>query len=486
MTLAQNHLQRLNGSKPFFFLFILFIGLVSCDALKKVPREETDPKIKDQTELDEIQGQRTYNPKTGQYEYSTSVTEEVDTVKWTEVTEEEYPPIVTGNVGGNTGDSTGDGTVSGEKLSTYNVAVMLPFLTDKLATTSGIDDRSRLALDFYSGAKLAFEQLSREGVRLNVSVMDTKASESVVRGLLNRSEVYNANLIIGPVRTSNLKVVADFAKDNRKVLISPNNPSTSVTRNNPYYVQMNPSLKSHCEAITKHVKSRYETSQVVLVCRNKNAEVNRLKYFQNANKEIAGDDNTPRFRELIVVDQSADYNEMDVTPYILGGDSTTVFIVPSWSNESFIYSFLRKVNIAKQDQNVVVYGMPQWMKYQRISYDYYERLNLHVSSVSYIDGQNTAVQQFRQEFYSRYGAAPDDNAFVGYDVTRYIGKMISEYGTDFQTRLDVRPEQLLYNQFTFSPNAAEGSTGEEPKVNWYENNHVNILKFEDFYFQLAQ
>ena len=352
MTLAQNHLQRLNGNNWLWLAILIVCSLSSCDAFKKVqssgdvtdkePREEKE-------EPDEIQSNRRYDPKTGKYEYVKNLNTDLDTVRWTEAPATEAPPITSEGVDINPGGTVENpGTApGGQKLDVYNIALLMPFLSSRFnSLDSRINDKSMLALQFYSGVRLAIDELSSQGIRLEVDVLDTRASEDETRRLLENATLSEAHMIIGPVRSSNLKLVGDFAKQNFKPLVSPISPSMSAANNNPYYIQVSPSLRAHCDAITKHAKERFRSDQIVLVCRNKKAEINRLKYFQQSNYMIEGSTLADRLTEFIVTDQSADFNEMDVAPYIKEGD-TTVFVVPSWSNESFIYTFLRKVNLAK-------------------------------------------------------------------------------------------------------------------------------------------
>jgi len=411
MILVQNLRQLLNGSNSIFyvlFCLLMAMSLSSCDGFKKAQGNGGD----DRSELDPISGKPRYNPKTGKYETTSKVTEKMETVEWNEPTNQ-VPPITSDSNGGSNTSTTDTTTPvdtetpdtevpSSTNLGTYNVAVMLPFLSHKFDTGTGqIYEKSKLAINFYGGMKMAFEELQSQGVAINMSVFDSKASEVEVNNLLNNPEINNANVIIGPVKGSNLKKVAAFAKDNKVPLISPLNPSANITQNNPYYIQLSPTLESHCKAITKHVKERYSTDQVVLLCRNKPAEVGRLKYFQNENHEIDGSADSEEFREFLVPDNSSEYNNIDVTPYLLE-DKPTVFIVPSWSSESFINALLRVVRLAKYanietgGQDIIVYGMPKWREYTRVSFDNYEDLNVHISNETYLDPTSPSVQGFRQ------------------------------------------------------------------------------------------
>lgn len=486
MILVQNLLRQLSGNKQYWFgLLVCCLLFTACDSLKKAQTDPEKEKEKTEEELGEIQGGKVYNPETGKYEYPTQSGSTMDTVKWTETPIEEEPPITSDGKLPD-GSTTKPGMDPGEMLNSYDVAVCLPFLGNRFKEYENkIDDKSMLAVNFYSGVKMAFDDLSSRGVRLNVNVLDTEASDSKMERLLNSSELFEAEVIIGPVTTSNLKKTAAFGKKNKKVVISPLNPNSRITTENPYFIQTSPSLKSHCEAITKHVLDQYQAEDVVLVVRDKSAEKSRLKYFHDALKVYSGSASTPDFKEFIVQDGSSDFNEMDPMPYI-NQNKNTVFIVPSWSNENFIYALMRKISLAKGPNKVVVYGMPQWKDYTRISYDYYERLKLHISSNVDYDLYDDEVKNFRQRYFERYGMAPAEDAIIGYDVMMYFGVNLSRNGTGFPQKLDAESAQLLHSEFNFQAVVPGNNIENLDAVEFYENKQVNILKFEDYHFQSAK
>jgi hypothetical protein len=76
-------------------------------------------------------------------------------------------------------------------------------------------------------------------------------------------------------------------------------------------------------------------------------------------------------------------------------------------------------------------------------------------------------------------------AFVGYDVMLYFGRMMAKYGTYFQDRLDGEPADYLQTTFDIVREVPLSAVLEEDysKTNLFENKHVHILKFEDYYFQ---
>ncbi len=488
MISARNLLLPSSGNKTIIFILLFALTFASCDLFTKVQKGDTGSKD-DKDELDEIQGKRVYDPETGDYIIVTDVTEKMDTVIWRTIPPSSYPPITSEgilvDVGGNPIDVGEHGT---EFLSEYNVSLLLPFMSNRFSGEAEVfSNVTNWSLHFYGGIQLAFDILNQEGVRLNVSVLDSKGSTSEVRSLLSASsDLKAANLIIGPVKKECIQQVATFSQRNKIPFVSPYSAEKIRSTNNPFYVQVSPSLKTHCEAITHHVKKRYDIDQVVLVCRNKSAEIERLKFFQDANFLIEGTTDTSMFEEYIVQDETPDFKKMDVKPLIRKG-KTTVFIVPSYSNETFVYSFLRQINLAKGNNNVVVYGMPRWMQFEKIDYDYYEKLNVHISENVYLNPVSAEIGNFKRKFFDRFGMVPNQEAYIGYDVMLYFGRMLQKNGTMFQYKLDQEFGDYLHTRFHFERDVAPSSAGAENlnRIDQFENKYVNILKFGDYQFQLA-
>ncbi|MFN7118011.1 MAG: ABC transporter substrate-binding protein [Saprospiraceae bacterium] len=494
MILAPNHRQPLNGSR-WLFLITAFMLVTSCDLFRPVQATSQQPSS-NRGELDPIQGRRVYDPETGTYVLiENAPAEKMDTVSWREVPVNQSQIIRSAAEVVTDRPSTGtrpeevglDPRTQSRKLTAYNVAVMLPFLTDRFSSANAaLPQNSDWALNFYGGMRLAFEDLEREGIKLNVSVLDTRASEAYT-GQLTRSnaDLRDAHLIIGPYRREEARVIAGFATTNDKTVVSPYTTSDSVTVNNPNYIQINPTLRTHCEAITRHARARFRPEQIVLVCRGR--EVERLQYFQEENARISGGRNVRRFREY-VVPENQDVNSGQLLSLLQ--TDTTVFLVPSWAPESFINSFLRKLDLAKRaNQGVVVYGMPQWMQYETVDYELYERLNVHISNSTFLDPLSTATQVFRRRFFDRYGAVPKEEAYLGYDVTLFSGRMLHQYGTKFQYYLEQQPStEMLLTRYEFErvvnlpPNAVNP---ENLPVQRFENKFVNILQFRDYQFKPA-
>lgn len=491
MISVQNLRQLSNGNKLVWLLIGLLPFFTSCDLFQKA--QSTSSSKDNEEEIDPIQGRKIYDPETGDYVViEEAVTEVMDTIIWTDVPPGSDPPITSETDGtdqANPVEVLRIDNFGSQVLTSYNVSVLLPFMTDEFNETSAsISQRSDWAVQFYAGAKMALDELSSEGLKLNVNVLDSKGEPLAVNSLLRSSEeLLNSHMIIGPRFKDPVAMVSEYAQRYDKVVVSPYTAVTNITNRNPNYIQVNPSLKTHCEAITRHALQHYRPEQIVLVSRDQQSEVSRFQYFHEEYFRIVGSRNVNKFQEFIISDSSVDLVNTNTLPFVELSD-TTVFIVPSGTNENFIYSFLRKVDLAKDpNSHIVVYGMPQWLNFIRMDYAYYERLNVHVSSSSYIDPLSPDIQFFKRRFYDRYGIVPAEEAFEGYDMTLYFGRMLQKYGTKFQYSMDRESYQGLHTRLEFDKVVNQTVIAQENlPVERFENKYVNMLKFQNYKFQLAE
>lgn len=474
---------------PLFFIFLL-IGLTSCDSFKKLqdPNKPTSSTNKEtEGELDEIQGKRVYNPETGNYEVVTDVTGDLDTINWSEPAPTEVIPPITSDATQNGESAVFDEDT--EKLYSYNVVLALPFLADKYdAVENKIDRRSVPALNFYEGAKMAFDVLSGEGVNLEVSVLDTRASEGSTIQLTNNYEAQTAHLIIGTFRNSTGRAMAGFAKKNKTPFVSPIYPHQNLTDDNPFFIQLNPSAKTHAEAIMNHAKAKFQPDQIVVFGRNNSQEQELMQYYLDAHFAMEGGSANADSIQFVTIDEATmPIDDFDFEPY-MDELSTTAFIIAS-SSQSFVYAMLRNIDLKKEDNSVVVYGQPRWKDFTQIGYQLYETMNVHITSDAYLNPDDFNVQSFKEGFYNKFGMPPTTEAFKGYDTVLFFGRMLQEFGTGFKGKLDQNAKDGLHTRFdiqravTGPLESVEGA--DLNKFDQFMNKHLNILEFTGYQFRKA-
>jgi hypothetical protein len=458
-----------------FFLLVFTLTFGACNAFRKA---DAGKPARKQKEDDLGQTTPVRPPNDG------SVL--VDTVRW-RIDPAAKPPIAGS---GSTGDPVslpstgidlgGNGNTSGGVIDPSSgnssgaetkVSILLPFFTASMTETSAANPvKAQFALDFYAGAKLALDSLSTAGLKLNVNVFDSKGD---FNALLGKYEVAKSDIILGPVEKENIPAALGFAARNNITFISPYFPTGDVEGGNPNFIQVKPGLKVHCENLVRHIRVRHQTKQVVLVGRRADGESARFAYFQSMNSELNKASFGSRLEEWIIDDET----QINPEAYI-NSEGVTVFVLPSW-NEAFVASFLKKLNASPKKQDIIVYGMPQWLDFNKSLNPLYETLKVRISSSTFIDANSLQVKLFKSKFQQKYGKQPSADAILGYDCMSYFGQMIARYGSKFANQLDREPQSLMHTRFNFSPVYRTNPTDDlNNNVSKVENMFVNVLKFQ--------
>jgi len=439
-------------------------------------------------------------PKRPQWERPTpseGTVEKIDTIEWNVVGEENIPEEKEPEENEPKEETlTKIDTTSAEEVAVieeekmlkghYTVVLMLPFLGNQFTSFGPIPEKSKRALEFYEGVKMAMNELQGMGAPMTIYVFDTQYDENVVKSLLNSGSLFQADLIIGPVNKTNCQLVAEFARKNNKVMVSPYNYLSTITEQNPFYVQANPSTQTKFLRVLEYVREIFGTTGIatVLYPANKRAIKARVEEVQMASR-IVNQSGNATLREYQFDVTMAQNSPMNVTEFLVAGQDNVV-IIPS-RDPGFVAYAMRELSPYRESHRITVIGMPQWedAKFEKMDYNYYENMNLLIGSESYINKANPDVRSFASRYAGEYGTSPTENVFKGYDMMLYFGQMLGEYGVYFPSFLAKNPGEGLHTKFNFQPVYGVGSAGPEgkPVIRRFENNHINILQFSEFRFQ---
>ena len=395
---------------------------------------------------------------------------DVDTVHWSYVPETEVAPI------------TERGRVSTSVFKEqYNVVLLVPFDARSFQSVEDrLSSRSARMLQFYTGIRYALDYLIHN-VSIHLQIIDTESVPDFAQRVNELEALQNADVIIGPYLSENVEAVAEFAKTNGKILISPWN-TAEVTSDNPLYIRLRPSLRVHAQVITADVRSKYDPEDVRLFSRNNRRDTSALKFFQEASRNLSVNDGRPSDLPELLVDDIADPLFGDYLDTLMVTDSLRAFVIPNWYDEPFIIAALARLNFSKADQEVTVYGLPQWMDMLRMDYDYFENLHVHVSSAKPLSYDSPFDQQLRRHYFERVGELPGEDVFYGKDVMLWLSNLLSNAGT------------LITEGFTDASNGGStqkfemiGVLGDDGEtIDYYENRFVRILQFHNYRFELAE
>lgn len=460
----------------------LFFMLPACGIFK--PDKQGRPAVQEPVQ-EEVTRVRVYNPSSGQYELVPESEVRVDTVRLRDVTRSSAPPI-----------TEAAPVREGEMKEFYTMSLLMPFNAIRYQRISDpVDARGRRFIQYYAGARLAVDDLMREGYRIDLNVFDTEESNAKMESLLDKPEVRGSDLVVGGYRRSNIEAMARFSAKRNKAVVSPWIPGFDTGTPAPGLVQVMPGLEAHAGAICAYIRRAHADARVFLVGRDTDAEMNRLEMFYDAS--LASGMIPDSVDYLLIRDQTSDLKETDWST-IFGeededGERTVVpgkavFIIPYYtrSDEGFVNSVLRKIHAERWEKEVVVFGLPQWLGFTNLNYDYLESLRLHLSTISFTDRTHPKYASFQDRFFDRYGIVPEDPAFQGYDLVYSFGKELHDHGTEFLREMTGQFTAGINLGFQLEP--LYPSTGPDrparEKPTYIENRGIRILRFESLQYNL--
>ncbi|OQY03649.1 MAG: hypothetical protein B6I20_04580 [Bacteroidetes bacterium 4572_117] len=357
----------------------------------------------------------------------------------------------------------------------FKVALMLPlFISENnlAAGTGKYYKKTEKFYEFYQGVLLAAERLKKSGVSIELYVYDTKANSGEVRTILNKSELENMDIIIGPFHSENFKLAANFAKQHRINIISPVSQTyNSLVKTNPFIFMTNPSTGTKVANMSKYIANSYDRS-IIVIHNGTNAEKRTIELFKDRLvKTFASYEN---INEIVFKQVNYKLSGLSGVIDALSVGLDNIVLIPS-TDEAFITDIVTQINYNKKRYKITVYGMKSWESFRNIQIGYLANLNCHYGTTTYVDYNNKSVKNFIYQYGKTYNTQPGLYSYLGYDVAYYFLNVMKKYGKHFQFCLPVNQTQkkdgLMYS-FNFQ---------RVSPVSGFENNWFGIVKIDKNY-----
>ncbi len=356
-----------------------------------------------------------------------------------------------------------------------NVAVLLPFYLSENDKREEIDSsqivkgkkiykvitrpddfiypRSTGFIEMYEGILLAADTLRSLGLDINIHTFDIVNDTLEITRLIRSGKLDRMDLIIGPVHSNNLSVVAAYAGKHGIPVVSPvqllNN---SVLEDNPSLFIANSSLEVAQKYIAGKLRDYYNYNLVLIT------------------DSIASLKETPRLKSLIVNELASRIPPEEISLKEVIFDSRSSYGVDSINNLSHVLSDKtgNVVIIASEDIPVMsesitdvhtlarkydlkVFGYPGMRYLDNLDPKLCFDLGLMIYSPYWIDYSQHDVKQFIARFRNKFYSQPSEMSYAweGYDIAYYFLSGIAINGKEFLRHPEIHNPDLLQTEFDF-------------------------------------
>ena len=307
----------------------------------------------------------------------------------------------------------------------YNITLLLPLKIDVNAQIiSGLyDDKTRIneltniSIDFLLGAEQALDSLEKLGLVANVHILDTEGSLTVLKTLLEKSEVMESDILIGPFFPKSIAYAAQWAKSKQKQIIIPVGASSEVLKDNPYVSVMVPSDLTLIGGMAKYLAQIHYDDNVLLVGGTSKEHKDRDDYF-TAIYESYLPEGSYRSSLKKVALGSGSGRDLART-YDL--DTHNIYI--SLAEEAqHVMQFINTLNASKNygsaqgKAKLTAFGMRDWHKINALSSYYKNRFELHTPMPNYLSYDTPPIRKKVVELHESFNIDPSRYFFQGFDV----------------------------------------------------------------------
>jgi LysM repeat protein len=330
-------------------------------------------------------------------------------------------------------------------------------------------------LEFLEGSLLAADALAASGMELDIKVYDTKQSMYTTSQLLEKPELRNADLIIGPFYPFNLELVSAFSRKHNIPVVTPFYTGDSLLRNNPYLFQPNPSYRVEFKRNAAFIARSYNDN-LVMVHDGDSAGLERVEYykqqlFDELEKYSALE--TVLFKEVVI----RNGNTEDLI-HALNPDKKNVIILPAF-DEAFASQVTSRLYYQVDKYDIELFGSSYWLGFNNIEIPYIHALNLRISHTHYYDYTDPDYLHFLREYRQNYFKEPGSYTrngcnfgVTGYDLSLYFLSALQRYGPRFILHLEEHHPDKTICEFSFQRVSPSGG---------YENTAMKYYSFgEDF------
>ncbi|MGI8599259.1 MAG: ABC transporter substrate-binding protein [Chitinophagaceae bacterium] len=318
-------------------------------------------------------------------------------------------------------------------------------------------------LEFYQGAQMALDSLNKAGAPLEVFIYDSRSKTNPLNRQITRPEVTSADMIIAHASAVDVRPLADLAKQNNIPFISATFPNDAGIVNNPYYVMLNPTLKTHVESLYRYLQRNHAKDRVI-VFRKNGAQEDQIRSYLRELSSNANNSLKLEFRDI----------GNDFTSYALsqGMDTLrrTVAIAGSL-DENFGNKLVQQLSSLGKSYPITVIGMPTWDNLN-LSKPEIKNIEVVYSTPFNFSSPSALNIKLTNEFVNNVNGRPTDMFFRGYETMLRFALLLLDTKKDVASNL-TRKGNYIFTQYEIQPVFINK---ENPTLDYFENKKLYYVR----------
>jgi hypothetical protein len=323
-------------------------------------------------------------------------------------------------------------------------------------------------LEFYNGVMMAIDSLKSDSIgNLLVDIYDYKSKNNSLPKIIGdpSNKLQESKVIIASFNNrSDIKILADYAKQNHIAVVSATYPNDGGISDNPYFFLLNSTLRTHCKALYQYFQKQHNNVNIIFLTRNGNFEDMVGDYF--AEYDSLSKNKALHLEQTILVDT---FYSKELTSLLDSNKQNIIFC--GTVNESFALRVISTLSQQKKYKSTVV-GMPTWDGLKKLERQEYKGVEVIYTSPYNYSKTDKLLTSLDSKYKLKYNARPSDVVFKGYETMLRFGKTISLYG---EGAMQLFSDDLfkVINSLDIQPFY---NTINKTQIDFYENQKIYFIK----------
>ena len=356
----------------------------------------------------------------------------------------------------------------------YKVAMLLPFSIQRNDSVLGraqsteeatYYEPTRVAIQFYNGARMAVDSLKSLGLHADVDVVDMGDGLTDWNTVIRQPSIQEYDLFIGPFHRT---AIEQLARTNQRAhIVCPVQQSNKVILGMPTVSKVAPTRSDVVKHAARYVANKYASSNVILL----RPDISGEKESQEQVRVALNDalvQRSERLRDTVLVAKPGKRDLGDLVSKLDAG-RLNVIVAPSEDVE-FVTALVTKLKGMATKYKIRLVGMESWYSMPSVAITDLEVLDFTYAAGSFFDLSDPRVQTFTKKYREQYKTDVDEYALLGFDVTYFYLKALYSEGLGFPDHFDAVRTEPLHMGFRMTRTGAE---------NGFRNEYAIMLEQED-------
>ncbi|MCF6280395.1 MAG: LysM peptidoglycan-binding domain-containing protein [Flavobacteriaceae bacterium] len=295
-----------------------------------------------------------------------------------------------------------------------NVVLMLPY---KVNSTSDYNMQFKkkssllnVVTDFHSGVLVAIDSLRKQGMRINLKVVDTENNVGKITSIINSTDFDEVDVVVGPLFLKNAKIVAK--KVGSIPVIAPMYSKNQTSISEGSLIKVAPNKKLVEDKLINYMFDNYSGENIVITG---DAGAKSVAKIARVATRLKSHDS---ISEIKILKPEKGYIKKDRFIEVIDTVKRKNWVVFIGKDNVTTNDVVNNLGVmSKEKAKIQLFSFGNGSHFSNVSNNQLARLQFTYPKEEFVDITDDAVKYFRKKYKKKYHAYPTKHAIKGFDVT---------------------------------------------------------------------